>query len=108
MKKIKRTLNEETLDFINFLTDKDTIEFMQILDDYYKAFDVEENNDWVAEEVGKENATLIRMIKTCVMFSQIAELYTGKLLIIKTKFPMYFKKMHDKFRPYSVENKQVK
>lgn len=95
MKKQKRTINEETSDFIEFFGVNEVLGFMEILYDFYKMFDVDVEDDWVAKEVGQENANTVRMIRTCLMLSKIAELYAGKLCIIKTKFPLFYKRVYD-------------
>lgn len=98
MKNKSQIINEEAAEFIDFMGDRDIIRFMEILDTYYKMFDVEEDGDWVADEVGVENAAMVRMIRTCLLFSKIAELFSGKLMLIKMKFPMFYKRVYDHVR----------
>ena len=104
MKKQKRTINQETSDFIEFFGVNEVLGFMEILYDFYKMFDVDVEDDWVAKEVGQENANTVRMIRTCLMLSKIAELYAGKLCIIKTKFPLFYKRVYDHVNKNTIVN----
>lgn len=58
-----------------------------------KIYDVDENDDWVEKEVGKENAQNVRLIRTVHLISRIADFQSGKLCMIKSKFKDIWKRI---------------
>lgn len=56
-------------------------------------YNVDRDDDWVADVVGKENATNIRLIRTVYLVSRLADYHTGKLAKVKIDFKDLWRKM---------------
>lgn len=83
-------------DLANMLTDfpaKDLISFLNDIMPLFELYDVEDDNDWVEEEVGKEATNNVRVIRTFYLMSKIADNHAGMLVRIKTKYKGLWERM---------------
>lgn len=70
----------------------------------FELYDVEDEDDWVENAVGKENERNVRLVRTVYLVSRIAEFHAGKLCNLKIKFPNLHNKMEKLNELLSMEN----
>ena len=90
---MKRTIEEELEKAVEYWDLKHLIDFLRDIMALYELYDVEEDSDWVKNEVGELNERNVRLIRTVYLISKIAENHSGALLGFKTKFPKLWQRM---------------
>ncbi len=88
-------VNEEINEFFELFSFKDLSDFLQDVLPIFQLYDVDEKDDWVQTEIqgDKEEARVVRLIRTAYLFSRLAEFHAGKLLTIKMKHKDLWKRM---------------
>lgn len=92
MKK-KKTMEQEINEFLEYWSYREMSAFLRDIIPVCELYDVEEQDDWVADAVGDEEARTIRLIRTVYLISRIAEFHSSKLYGVKTKFKNLFYRM---------------
>lgn len=92
MKK-KKTLEDEINDFLEYWNADQMCAFLRDIIPLFELYDVEDEDDWVADAVGKENERNVRLIRTVYLVSRIAEFHAGKLAGVKMNFKEIYRKM---------------
>jgi len=92
MKK-KKTLEDEINEFLEYWDADQMCAFLRDIIPLFELYDVEDEDDWVADAVGKENERNIRLIRTVYLVSRIAEFHAGKLCGVKINFKEIYRKM---------------
>lgn len=92
MKK-KKTLEDEINEFLEYWNADQMCAFLRDIIPLFELYDVEDEDDWVADAVGKENERNIRLIRTVYLVSRIAEFHAGKLAAVKINFKEIYRKM---------------
>lgn len=95
----KKDIQQEINEFLEVLDVKSLISFLECTIPLTELYDVEENDDWVENYVGKDEVSTIRMIRTVYLISKLADLHAGKLATIKARFRNLWQtleKIHDK------------
>ncbi len=96
MAKKKKDLSQEILEcFIEVGQYKSLSRFVKDAGEVFKLFMIEKDSDWVQEEVGgdQEHVDNVRIARTVYLMSRIADLHSGYLLNIQTKYPGLWKKI---------------
>lgn len=60
--------------------------FLRDIIPLFELYDVEQEDDWVADAVGDEDTRNVRLIRTVYLISRIAEFHAGKLASMKIRF----------------------
>lgn len=89
----KKDINETINDALNDWDCDQQIAFLRDIIPLFELYDVEDEDDWVKNQVGEENERNVRLIRTVYLISRIAEFHTGKLVSFKCKYPGLYKKM---------------
>lgn len=89
----KKTLEQEINDFLDAWDCKQQIAFLRDIIPLFELYDVEDEDDWVKDAVGKENERNVRLVRTVYLVSKIAEFHAGKLCSIKIGFKDLYKRM---------------
>ena len=92
MKK-KKILQDEINEFLEYWDEGQMCAFLRDIIPLAELYDVEEEDDWVTDAVGEENARNVRLIRTVYLISRIAELHSGKLCCVKMNFKDIYRKM---------------
>ena len=104
----------------NFNVEKEINDFLQIWDfdqmtsflkDVYDLFDlynVDEENDWVADIVGKSDTRNVRLIRSVYLISRIAEFHSAKLCSINIRFKNLWKNLEKDAEMYQKEKDEIK
>lgn len=82
----KKTIEQEINEFLEVWGFEQLECFMKDLIPLFKLYDVDENDDWVKDQVGELNTKNVRLIRTVYLISYLAEQYAGKLCTIKVQF----------------------
>jgi hypothetical protein len=87
MKNIK-TIQQEINQFVKEWDHKSLISFMADIYPLVKLYDadIENGRDWVADEVGQEDARNVRVVRTVYLLSIIAEKHAAKLCRTNVQF----------------------
>lgn len=95
MGKKNLSIQDECNAFIEHFGFKEVYGLVREIDEFYRLFDVEPGDDWVQEEIkeDEENTRIVRCVRSCYLLSRIAVLYSGKMLLIKTKFPDFYTRL---------------
>jgi len=89
----KKSLEQEINEFLECWDCSQMTAFLRDIVPIYELYDVEEGCDWVAEEVGDDDARNIRLIRTVYLISKIAEFHAGKLCSLKIRFRDIYRRM---------------
>lgn len=84
--KKKKDLNVELAEFLAEWDSQHLTSFLREAIQLFELFDIEDDHDWVIDQVGQENAQNVRIIRTAYLISRIAEFHAGKLCTIKVRF----------------------
>lgn len=82
MKKHK-TLEIEINEFLQVWGLEQLQQFINDIIPLFDLYNVEEDDDWVKDQVGAENTTNVRLIRTVYLISKIAEHHSSALCKIK-------------------------
>lgn len=93
MMKTKKTLEQEINEFLQVWDVDQMSAFLNDITPLFDLYDVDEENDWVEELVGKENQSTIRLIRTVYLISRIAEFHSSALCNIKMNFRNIYERM---------------
>jgi hypothetical protein len=103
----KKSVHEEIEDFLevwDFQTLKSfLIEIIQIA----HLYNVDENDDWVADMVGEENEKNVRLIRTVYLLSRIATFHAGKFANINVNYKNLWKKMEKHIEEIQIQKVYV-
>jgi hypothetical protein len=69
------------------------IEFLKDIIPLCELYNVTIEKDWVKDIVGEETHKDIRLIRTVYLISKIAENHSGKLALIRSKYPRLCQRM---------------
>lgn len=89
----KKDIKSEINDFLNVWDIDQLVSFLQDTIPLFQLYNVDEENDWVRDIVGKEDMSTIRLIRTVYLVSQIAEAHAGRLCLINAQFKHLWKRM---------------
>ena len=89
----KKIIENEINDFLEIWDCHQLTSFLRDIIPLFELYDVDEEDDWVKEEVGELNERTVRLIRTVYLISIIAENHTGKLAKIKTAFKDFHKRL---------------
>jgi hypothetical protein len=92
MKK-KKNLEQEINEFLEYWGVDEMHAFFRDLSPLFELYNVSEEDDWVAETVGKENERNVRLIRTVYLISRIAEFHAGRLCGVKMNFKELYYRM---------------
>jgi len=67
--------------------------FLRDIIPLFELYDVEQEDDWVADAVGDEDTRNVRLIRTVYLISRIAESHAGKLASIRIRFSDIYRRM---------------
>lgn len=89
----QKTIEEEINAFLEVWDGAQLVSFLRSIIPLFELYDVEDEDDWVAKEVGEEFEANIRLIRTVYLLAKIADLHTGKLAIAKAQFKGLWQRM---------------
>lgn len=92
MKKHK-TLEQEINEFFQICHADKLCAFLRDIIPLFELYDVEDESDWIKEEVGEENERNVRLIRTAYLMSRIAEFHAGTLVTVKTQLKDLYRRM---------------
>jgi hypothetical protein len=77
---------DEINDFLAIWDSQAMVNFLRDIIPLFELYDVEEEDDWVKNEVGEDNERNVRLIRTVYLISKISMQYSGKLSLLKMRF----------------------
>lgn len=89
----KKTIEQEVNEFLEIWGAKELVSFMKDLIPLFELYDVDENDDWVRDQVGELDERNVRLIRTVYLMSYIAEQYAGKLCSVSVRFKNLWKRL---------------
>lgn len=91
----RKSLEEEINAFLEKWDCKQQIAFLRDIIPLFELYDVEDEDDWVAEKVGgdEENVRNVRLIRTVYLVSRICAFHAGMMCTINCHFKDLWKKM---------------
>jgi hypothetical protein len=105
MSKKLRDMVQETEEFIEHFGIQGVQALIKEVYEFYELYDVDEIDDWVAHYVkgDAENVRNVRMIRSVYLVSRMAEFLSGKLVLVKTKFPNFYKRLEKYVKENNIE-----
>lgn len=91
----KSTLEDDINKFLEIWGVDDMLDFIRELGSVYELYDVNEDDDWVTNKVGKENESNVRIVRTVYIISRMAEMFSGKLCVTKMNLPLLHKRLEE-------------
>lgn len=92
-KKKTKSVEQEINDFLDIWTFDRMSSFLDMVMHLVKVYDVDEKEDWIADECGPDNARNVRMLRTVYMMSKIADFHGPTFLRINMEFKDLWKRM---------------
>lgn len=89
----KKDLEYEINQFLLEWDYKQISEFFQHIEPLLELYNVTETEDWVADEVGVEDTTNVRLIRTVYLVSRMSEMFASKFCRINLRFKKLWQKM---------------
>lgn len=89
----KKTIEQEINEFLELWDCDQLTSFLTEITPLLELYDVDENKDWVKDEVGEENERNVRLIRTVYLISRISEFHAGRLATIKSRFSNLYKRL---------------
>ena len=88
-----RNIEEEINAFITYFTLERLQGFLLDVIPIIELYNVEEDDDWVENSVGKDDVQNVRLIRTVYLMSRIAEFHAGMLSTMKVRYRDLWKRM---------------
>lgn len=89
----KKSIEEEIELFLETWGCQEMVSFLKDIIPLFDLYDVDEEDDWVRDNVGEDNLKNVRLIRTVYLMSKIAETHAGKLAILKVNFKDLYKRI---------------
>ena len=89
----KKSIEEDINSFLEKWDCEQLTKFLRDITPLFELYDVDQEEDWVKEEVGEENERNVRLIRTVYLVSRIAEFHSGALASIRVSFPRMWERM---------------
>jgi hypothetical protein len=80
----KRKIDEEINMFFELWPGSQMISFLRDIIPLFEMFDIDDENDWILQAVGKDDELQVKILRTVYLISRIAEFHAGKLCQVKT------------------------
>ena len=90
---IKKSIEDEINSFLNHFEVEGIADFLMDVLPLIELYNVDDENDWVRDKVGEDQARDIRLIRTAYLLSRVCHFHAGKLLSINVKHRDLWKKM---------------
>lgn len=90
---MSKNIEQEINDFVKLFGQKEIIEFMEKCIDILELYDVDEEEDWVVDSVGKDQATNVRIIRTIYTISKIADSFASRFKTLNIMHPQLWRKL---------------
>lgn len=88
-----KNIENEINDFVNEWDLRQMMKFVTDIAEIYHLYDCDDEQDWVKDEVGEENAVDVRLIRTVYLLSKLADEHSPKLATVKFKFNKLWKRL---------------
>ncbi len=93
----ERNLEQEINDFLEKWDVNQLCAFVKDILPLIELYNVEENDDWVKDAVGKDEVDNVRLIRTVYLISKIADAHAAALFNIKARFKDIHKRMEEHY-----------
>ena len=90
---MKKTLEQELAEMLEDFPAKELIELLRNIAPMWKLFDVDDDRDWVVDEVGEENEGNVRILRSFYLVSKLADNCAALLCRIKFRHGGLWKRM---------------
>lgn len=91
----KHSVDVDIHRFLELWPRETLVSFLSDVVKLFELYNVDDQDDWVADEVGQENVQNVRFIRTVYLISRIAELHAGKLCKIKIELKELYRRMEN-------------
>ncbi len=91
----KKTLEEQLNECASYLFEDKVVNFLYDIIPLFELYDVEDESDWVKDQVGEENEANIRALRTVYLMSKIAENHAGVLANLRGAYPKLYLRMKE-------------
>ena len=89
----KKSVEEEINEFLEVFNKRDLSNLLTDILPLFELYNVDDENDWVRDAVGKEDSKNIRLIRTVYLLSWFIDMNVGKLCSVKAQFKDLWKRM---------------
>lgn len=89
----KKTIEQQLADMLLDFPADDLTRFLKDIIPLFELYDVEDESDWVEQEVGSEAVNNVRVLRTFYLISRIADFHSGMLVRIKMRHYGLWEKM---------------
>ena len=89
----KKSIEEDINLFLEKWDCERLTSFLRDVTPLLELYDVEDEDDWLEEGLGKEGARNVRLIRTVYLVSRIAEFHAGTLCSLRMNFPKMWERM---------------
>lgn len=92
-KRKKKTIEEEINEFLEVFGRDDLANLLNDVLPLLELYNVDDDNDWVRDAVGKEDCKNVRLIRTVYLVSWFCEMHVAKLCSVRAQFKDLWKKL---------------
>lgn len=90
---LKKTIHEEIGEMLQDFPAADLIALLRNMVPLWQLFDVDDESDWVANIVGEEDESNVRMIRALFLVSKLSDACSGMLCRISFKHKGFWKRL---------------
>src|SRR5258708_3803338 len=98
MIKNPRSLQEDINDFLSLWASEELTSFLIDVLPLVELYNVDEEKDWVRDEVGQENTRSVRLARTVYLLSRFAEAHASRLFNTNTRFKGLWRRMEEEVK----------
>lgn len=91
----KKSIEQEINEFLQEWDYNHISEFFRYIEPLINLYDITEGKDWVAEQVGEDDSTNVRLIRTVYIMSRMCEEFAGKFVCLNVKFKDLWKRLEN-------------
>ena len=92
-KRKKKTIEEEINEFLEVFGKNDLSNLLNDILPLIELYNVDDDNDWVKDAVGKEDCKNVRLIRTVYLVSWFCEMHVTKLCSVRAQFKDLWKRL---------------
>ncbi len=89
----KKSIETEINAFLEEWDYEQISEFFRYIEPLLELYNITEQDDWVAKEVGEDNSQNVRLIRTVYIMSRMCEVFAGRFVGINISFPKLWKRL---------------
>ncbi len=99
--KYYRDVEHEINEFFKIWEYREQCELMKCIIEMIKLYDIDEEDDWVRDEVGPEDCKNVRILRSVYLISRVSEMMSSKFMSVQLKHAGLWRRMEKQAKELS-------